>query len=133
MKILIITQDEPIYLRKYLFLLIDLLLVDHKICGVVLNGPNPTGKQLSRIGKLLVALKVFGFRFTILHSILLLYTKLFSVSAKKRLRTRSIPEIELVNGLNEKSSLNIIADLQPDVIISFASNQIFRTDLLSIP
>ena len=52
-KILLITQNEPIYLYENISILIETLPQDWKISHAVIGNQNPTGKKLSFFEKVL--------------------------------------------------------------------------------
>ena len=60
MNIVLITQNEPFYLRKSLNYLIDNVPEGCHISGVVFLATSPFGKKLTTFQKGLSTLKVFG-------------------------------------------------------------------------
>ena len=69
MRIIIITQDEPFYLKSNLDYLFKILPKGSQIVGCVVNNVSPFGKKESFLKKILKTYKIFGFNFFIYYSI----------------------------------------------------------------
>lgn len=91
MNIVLITQNEPFYLRKSLSYLVENLPRSCHIGGVVLLSPSPFGKKLSTFQKGLSTLKVFGLKFTLYYFIKLAVVKISGRSVEKFLLKNRIP------------------------------------------
>ena len=132
MNIVVITQDEPFYLRKSLSYLLDSLPKDCHISGVVLLATSPFGKKLSTFQKGLSTLKVFGLAFTLYYFIKLLAAKITGRSVEKFLIRKKIPIITLDNSINSSSSISKISSYKPDLLISIQGNEIFRKPIITL-
>ncbi|MDB4256315.1 formyltransferase family protein [Flavobacteriaceae bacterium] len=132
MRIIIITQDEPFYLKTNLKYLISILPSDHEIVGCVVNTVSPFGKKESFYDKAIKTLNVFGFQFFMYYSFKFIFSKIFTKSIKTFLEENNITNIKLNNSVNSKDSLKIIKSFEPDLLVSILGNQIFKRDLLDL-
>lgn len=131
MRIIIITQDEPFYLKFNLEYLIKILPNETEIVGCVLNEASPFGKKESFIEKILKTYNVFGFIFFIRYSIKYI-NSYFSKSIKRFLIENDIPIINIEGSINSPDSLNTIKSFNPDLIVSILGNQIFKKPLIDL-
>ena len=60
MRIVIITQNEPFYLKSNLEYLISILPKENKIVGCIVNSVSPFGKKETFLEKALKTYKIFG-------------------------------------------------------------------------
>lgn len=132
MRIIIITQDEPFYLKENLTYLLSLLPSECKIVGCIVSDVSPFGKKNSFFKKALKTYNVFGIKFFIYYSIKFIYNKVFKMSIKDFLKREKITEIKLNKSINDKSSLELIKSFSPDLLVSILGNQIFKKDLISL-
>lgn len=132
MNIVLITQNEPFYLRKSLNYLVDNLPNGCHISGVVLLASSPFGKKLTSIQKVLNTLKVFGIRFTLYYFLRLISVNVRGTSVKNLLRRKNIPIITLNNSINASSSLSKISKFKPDLLISVQGNEIFKDPIIKL-
>jgi len=131
MRIIIITQNEPFYLKSNLEYLTKILTDESEIVGCVLNTASPFGKKETFIEKILKTYNVFGLKFFIHYSIK--YIKLFfSKSTKNFLTENDIPIINIEGSINSQSSLNTIKSFNPDLLVSILGNQIFNKPLIDL-
>lgn len=130
MKLIFLTQEDPFYLPKiYEYLLPKLKEKGHEVVASVLFDVAPFGKRESKFKQLIDTYKVFGVRFTIHYSIQ--YMKgFFSADVKSVMTANNIKTIKLTNQINHPSSIEIIREYKPDLLISLAGNQIFKQPLL---
>ena len=63
MKILLITQDNPLYITESIGRLISKLAPTNEIVGCIVSNPSPFGKKESFYRKTLKTYKIFGFKF----------------------------------------------------------------------
>ena len=134
MNIVLITQDDPFYLARNLDSLFEKLpeYVEVKLC--ILTHVSPFGKKKNFFGKILETISIFGPLFFIRYSIKYLKSKLDKNNqVTKVLMKHQIPLFELSSNINNKSVLDKIRSHKPDLIISIAGNQIFKSDLINIP
>jgi methionyl-tRNA formyltransferase len=131
MKIVIITQDEPFYLKSNLEYLIKILPNESKIVGCVVNEASPFGKKETFIEKILKTYNVFGFNF-FMHYAIKYIKSYFSQSIKSFLTENDIPIINIEGSINSQDSLNTIKNLNPDLLVSILGNQIFKKPLIDL-
>lgn len=132
MKIIIITQNEPFFLRDNFKYLISLLNSDIEISGVVVNDVSPFGKKESFLKKSLKTYKIFGLKFFLFYAIKYLITLFFSKNLKSLLNENNIPIIELTDSINAPSSISIIKSYKPDLLVSILGNQIFKSKIINL-
>ena len=132
MRIIIITQDDPFYLKENLAYLLSLLPSQFKIVGCIVSDVSPFGKKDSFFKKALKTYNIFGIKFFIYYSIKFIYSKIFKNSIKNFLKTENITQIKLSEPINNKSSLKLIKSFNPDLLVSILGNQIFKKDLISL-
>jgi len=132
--IIILTQDEPFYLAKNILYLINKLPAKHKITACVVFDVSPFGKRESFITKAEKTYKVFGLKFFLYYALNFLLSKIrTSNKVEKVLDDHNIPIIKLPKSVNHKDSLEIISSYKPDLLLSIAGNQIFKSQLLNLP
>jgi len=134
MNIVLLTQDEPFYLAKNISYLIKNLPVKHKITACVLFDVSPFGKRESFLQKAKRTYEVFGFNFFLYYGMNYLISKISSSNkVEKVLQEHNIPIIKLQKSVNHKDSLEIISSYKPDILLSIAGNQIFKSQLINLP
>lgn len=133
MKILIITQDEPFFLKKNLEYFFSMLPKDIEIVGCILSSVSPFGVKESFFKKAVKTLKIFGINFFAFYSYQYILNKLNKMSIGKFLRSVGINQIKLKGSINSESNLKIIRSYKPDIIVSILGNQIFKSQLINIP
>lgn len=137
MKAVIVTQEEPFYLP--LFMGTVLSQFKGVIAIIILPGIPKGFTPLSYIKRLF---DVFGLKAFLTYGTLFVYHKLLALlsqwikckrfySVKSAARRNSIPVYQLKN-INAPESLNLLASLEPDIIISVAAPQIFRKELIDL-
>ena len=134
MRIIIVTQNEPIYLAENLHYLFKSLPETISIVGVCLTSPSPFGKKESFLKKTLKIIKIFGLEFSLFYSFQYLF-KFFNKSNNLDfiLKKFKINKIELNESINSKQSIAKFSVLKPDLIISILGNEIFKKEILAIP
>ncbi len=133
MRIVIITQDEPFYLRNSLQHFLNLLPKKHQIIGCVVSTVSPFGKQESFLKKALQTLNIFGVKFFLYYSLKFIVSKLnISNSLDSFLRTNNIEKILLDKSINNEASIEIIKSYKPDLLISILGNQIFKNEIINL-
>ncbi|MGX1928083.1 methionyl-tRNA formyltransferase [Flagellimonas sp. 2504JD4-2] len=133
MRIVLLTQDEPFYLAQNIDYLAKNLPVGAEIVSAVLFDVSPFGKKESFLDKAKKTMSIFGFKFFCFYSIkYLLHFFQPNKNVPKTLRKNNIAEIRLEKSVNNKESLKIIESCEPDLLISIAGNQIFKTDLINL-
>ena len=131
MRIIIITQDEPFYLKSNLEYLIKILPDGVEIVVCVVNDASPFGTKETFGKKLLRTYNVFGVNFFIHYSIKYIKS-CFSTSIKGFLAQNEIPVIKIEGSINSQRSLNTIKSFNPDLLVSILGNQIFKKPLIEL-
>ena len=132
MRIIIITQNEPFYLKKNLEYLISILPSNHEIVGCIVNTASPFGKKESFVDKAIKTYSVFGFNFFLYYSLKFIVSKIFNQPINSFLKKNNIPNIQLSSSVNSNDSLNKIKSFKPDLLVSILGNQIFKRELLDL-
>ena len=133
LRVFLITQDEPFYLAPAIKHLQSILPEGVSLVGAYVLNASPFGAKKSFLQKSKDTVNIFGFRFFVFFAWQFIISKLFRQSVTDMLkdqvpfvRTGAIP-------INAEDSLEEIGSHDPDIIISIASNQIFRKPLLDLP
>lgn len=133
LRVFLITQDEPFYLAPAIEYLQSILPEGVSLVGAYVLNASPFGAKKSFLQKAQDTVNIFGFRFFAFFAWQFAISKLFRKSVTDVLksqvpfvRTGAIP-------INAEDSLAEIRGHNPDIIISIASNQIFRKQLLELP
>ncbi len=132
MRIIIITQNEPFYLKKNLEYLISILPNKYEIVGCVVNTVSPFGIKESFIDKAVKTFNVFGLKFFLYYSLKFVISKIFDQPINNFLKNNNITNIQLNASINSKDSLNKLKSFNPDLLVSILGNQIFKQDLLDL-
>lgn len=132
MRLLIITQNEPFYLKKNLTFFIQSIGLKHDLVACVLTPPSPFGKKESFLLKLTNTFKIFGIRFFLYYSFQYVKSLLSNNSVKSILKKNDIPIIKLEGSINNKSNLKLISEFKPDLLVSILGNQIFKKPLIDL-
>ena len=135
MNILLVTQNEELYLYdalKYWFELMD--EKDSVVACVLLNpAASGAGRGVSLITRARNALSVFGFAFFINVAVRFVVRSVFKrQSVQRLLHTLQVPIIRLTGSINDADSLALLRDTSPDIIVSIQGNEIFKQDFLQI-
>lgn len=131
-KILLITQNEPIYLYENISILIKTLPQDWKISHAVIGNQNPTGKKLSFFEKVFEVFHVFGFIFFIQYSLLFIFSKVKNNNFFGLMKKNNIEIIETPKGINHPDIHHKIYHQDFDLAISIAGSEIFKPKLLRL-
>lgn len=133
MRIIILTQNDPFYLARQLDYLFLNLPAGAEIAGCVIFDVSPFGKRESFLQKALKTRRVFGNRFFIRYGFKFLKSKLSSAyKVDAVLAKHGIRSIEITGSINSAESLEKLRHFEPDLLISVAGNQIFKTDLINM-
>ena len=134
MKIVLITQNEPLFIKDSIKRLINKMPVEGKIVSCVLTKASPFGTKESFLMKAYKTYKIFGLYFFTRYAIIYMFNLInIKNSLKSFLQKNKIDIIELKEDINSKNTLELINSYQPDLLISIAGNQIFKKDLIDIP
>lgn len=132
MRIMLITQDDPFFLPKSINYLAENLPHDVDLVAAIVLPVSPFGKRESFFRKALKTLNIFGIQFFLFYSLQYLFLKLFRPDVRSVLRAHDVKIENLHGSINSNTSLELISSYQPDLLISIASNQIFKSKLLNI-
>lgn len=133
MNVLIITQEEVFYLPNNIDYLLKNLPSHIEIVGAVVLEQSPFGKRMSFMKKAYETANIFGLTFFTWCTIKYVLAKLSGKSVKKLFEQHEVPLIDIESSINDLKVLDKIKSYEPDVIVSIASNQIFKKKLLSLP
>lgn len=131
MRIIIITQNEPFYLKSNIEYLIKILPSEAELVGCVVSDASPFGKKETFIKKVIKTYNIFGFNFFV-HYTVKFIKSFFSKSIKSLLSENNIPIINIEGSINSKNSLNKIRTFNPDLLVSILGNQIFKMPLINL-
>lgn len=133
MRVVLLTQDEPLFLAPSIDHLLSRIPAGITVAGCVVFDPSPLGKKLGMTGRAKALLRVFG------PAYFLRYAARFAaarIAPSRRLsailRRHGVPELRLEENVNAPASLSAIAALRPDLLVSVAGNQIFRGPLIAL-
>lgn len=133
MRIIILTQSDPFYLAENIDYLVNNLPKNSEIVSTVIFDVSPFGKKESFLKKAKKTLHIFGIRFFTYYSLKFVLNKFNpKKDVYKVLKKHKIPIITLDKGINHKESLEKINVLNPDLLISIAGNQIFKSELINL-
>jgi methionyl-tRNA formyltransferase len=136
MKIVLLTQDDPFYLCETTddFIIKIESLKKHKLITAIITKPSPFGKKEKFWQKVKKTYSIFGIRFFIYYTFKFLYRKIvLRKSVIKTLKKHKIPVWELNNSINSSKSIDKLKELNPDIIVIIAGNQIIKKQVLDIP
>ncbi len=137
MRTVIITQEEPFYLPLFMNKVLRCL---REIVAIIILPGIPEGfTVLSYVRRLY---QVFGMKDFLIFGTLFIYYKLLdllthwryykrSYSVQSIARMSNIPVYKLEN-VNDSKSLHLLKILQPEIIISVASPQVFKKGLINL-
>jgi len=133
MRILILTQDDPFYLGKNIDYLLNKMPSYAKVVSTVVFDVSPFGKPESFIDKLMKTYNIFGLGFFINYGLKYLASKLQPKwQVKNVLAKFNIPFLEIDGNINSKGNLLKLNEFKPDLLISIAGNQIFKSALIGL-
>lgn len=133
MRIVLLTQDEPFYLAQNIDYLAKNLPKGAQIVSAVLFDVSPFGKKETFLDKAKKTMSIFGWRFFFFYALkYVLHFFQKSKNVPKTLKANSIKEIRLEKSVNHEESLQIIKSFNPDLLISIAGNQIFKSKLINL-
>jgi methionyl-tRNA formyltransferase len=133
MRVVLITQDDPFYLAENINYLIESLPKHSEIVGCVLFNVSPFGKKLSILEQAKDTFDTFGLKFFIYFGWRYMLNKLNKEKSLRYILTKhNIPIIALEKGINDKSSIDIINNLTPELLVSIGGNQIFKKPIIEL-
>lgn len=133
MRVFIVTQDEPFYLGESIDYLLANLPEGVEVVGAYVLDPSPFGKKKTFLQKAIDTVRIFGLPFFIFYGAQFVHSRLFGVRVPAVFARHGVKADVYAGNINSPESLDFIRSLNPDVVISLASNQIFRAELLALP
>jgi len=136
LKIILFTQNDPFYLAESTKDFIQKVKEsdEHEIIKAIVTPPSPFGKKEKSYEKAIKTLKIFGIRFFIFYSFKFIIRRFFlNKSVIKEIKKSGTPLWILDASINNKKNVQILKNLNPDVIIIIAGNQIIKKQVLDIP
>lgn len=133
LRVVFLTQNDVFYLPEAFRYLLDKFPAHSKIVGAVVFSVSPFGKRESFVDKMLRTFRIFGAGFFFRYGWRYLIGKLFRQDVRDVLMEKQVPILEIEGSINGDEALAKIRNLQPDVLVSIAGNQIFKKQLLEIP
>ncbi len=133
MKIVILTQADPFYLAENIDYLINRMPAHSEVVGCIVSDVSPFGRRESMLRKAKKTYDIFGLRFFLRY--MLIYARNIFISKKRVssiLKLHDIPIINTSKNINSDASLQQIQEFQPNLLISIASNQIFKRPLIDL-
>ncbi len=130
-RIVIITQDDVFFLPDALDYLLRRIGCNFEVVACVLFSVSPFGKRETFFHKSLKTYRIFGIKFFVYVSFKYVFAKFFRRSVRQVMAFHNIPIVELIENINSEKSLSVIKNLQPDILLSIAGNQIFKTALIN--
>jgi len=128
-KIILFSQNDQIFLRKKLPLIVDILSIKYQIKYVFLSNPSPFGKRMSIFNKIRDTIYIFGISFFIYYSFKMLIGMFVNFFYPLKNQINNIVFIkENINKYFEENKLDEV-----DLAVSLAGNHIIKEDLLKWP
>ena len=133
MKVLIITQNESVFLAPAIGYFLRRLNPSVDILGAVVFDSSPFGKEQSFFQKIRLTGNTFGWEFIFRYGLSTVSAKLFGYDVKQIFAKHGVPIIDVMGSVNSDESLSLLRSLEADLFISVTGNQIFKKPLLEIP
>ncbi len=133
MKLVLITQNEKMFLPKFIDYLLRRLDPSFEVVGAVVSEASPFGSQITFAKKVKKTLHTFGLNFVFRYGLNVIKSKLTGVDVLSILKRNQIRIIKLNGSINSKQSLNTLSNLDADLFISITGNEIFKKKLINIP
>ena len=129
MKILIITQNDNLYLPRVISDLVSKLNVENEVVASIILDVSPFGKKESMLRQAFRILKIFGYIFFIRYSLLFLINKLRRQSVLHALNSANVTILKLTGSINTDDNIKLLKNTGAELLISVAANEIFRENL----
>lgn len=136
MNIVLLTQDDPFYLSETTDDFVRKIKdnPNHKLTTAIVTKASPFGKSEKFLKKVYKTYSIFGMRFFCFYIVKYIYRKIIlRKSVIKVLKNHEIPVWQLNNSINTKVNVAKLKELNPDIIIIIAGNQIIRKQVLDVP
>ena len=133
MRVVLLTQDEPLFLAPSIDYLLSRTPKAVDVVGCVVFDPSPLGKKVGIASRAKELLRVFG------PAYFLRYAARFAAARARPsrrvsniLRNYGVREVRMVENVNAPASIETVRAMKPDLLVSVAGNQIFRAALLEV-
>ena len=132
MKLILITQDEPFYLKENLKYLLEILPNKTNVVGCIVSKVSPYGKKESFSNKAFKTLNIFGIKFFLYYTFKYIISKLFYQSVGSFLKTKNIENIKIIGSINSENNIKFISSYKPDLLVSILGNELFKKPLINL-
>jgi methionyl-tRNA formyltransferase len=132
MKIVIVTQNEPFYLKENIAYLISNLPNQIIIDSFFILNHDPLVGHRKKGAKILNIINVFGMKF-FLHYSLKFLKSFFKESLIQFLKQKKIQYYKIEDDINSKHHIQYMKTNKIDLIISILGNQIFKHEIIKAP
>jgi len=129
-KVVVLSQDEPLFLTESVELLVDSLRQKGFEVMVGVMGASPFGRKFNVAQKAWHTLRIFGVYFFIFYSFKIFLAKIFQRSLVMRLNSRNVHYMKITD-VNSPNTIQELRDWGAEIIISFAGNQILKKEFLN--
>lgn len=133
MRVVLLTQDEPLFLAPSIDYLLARTPAGIDVVGCVVFDPSPLGRKAGMADRARELLRVFGPAYFVRYATRFALARL---NPRRRLATilerHSVPKLQIEGNVNSAESLDAIRRLGPDLLVSVAGNQIFRRPLIDL-
>ena len=133
MKLVLITQNEKMFLPKSIDYLLRRIDPSFEVVGAVVSDASPFGSQLTFIKKFKKTLHTFGLNFVFRYGLNIIKSKLTGVDVLSILKKNKIQIIKLNKSINSKQSIKILSHFNADLYVSITGNEIFKKELINLP
>ena len=103
-----------------------------EISACVIFDASPFGKKETFSQKAFKTIKIFGLGFFINYGFKYVINKIAKDNIKTIIKKHGIKHLKIDGSINSEKSLEKIKNLDPDLLISIAGNQIFKKDLINL-
>jgi len=133
LRLVIITQNDSFFIPESLDYLIQNLKKEDEVVAAIVSDVSPFGKKEILFAKALKTFKIFGLKFFLFYSLkFIIHKYILRRSVIGTLYKRKIKIIELTSSINSEESLELIRKFNPDLLLSIASNEIFKEQLFNL-
>jgi methionyl-tRNA formyltransferase len=132
-KIILFTQEDPFYLVESTEDLMKKINSDgrHSIIQAIITPPSPFGRKETFKQKAIKTYKIFGLSFFLYYSIRFFVRKIIlRKGVEKVLKKNNVPVISISDTINSKANVELIQNLDADLILIIAGNQIVKKRVL---
>jgi methionyl-tRNA formyltransferase len=136
MRLILLTQDDPFYLPETIEDFINKIKIihNHTIVSTIVSNASPFGKSETFLKKIKRTYLIFGIHFFLYYTFKYINNKfILRKSVIRVLNNNCIPIWRLESNINNKENIIKLKELDPDLVIIIAGNQIIKKSILDIP